>query len=232
MKQDTVQLILEQIRSGYDRISEKFFQTRKYFWRDLEWIRKYAKEGEKILDFGCGNGRLLELFRKENIQYTGIDISEKLIEQARKVYANESRTFLVVSPSLERVPFPDSFFNTVYTIAVFHHIPGKEKREEAARELFRITKNEGYIIVTVWNLWQPKYRKRIIHNWISKIIGRSSLDWNDCWIPFTDNKGNVFKRFHHAFTKKELGALFEKAGFSQEKLEEGRNIVFIGRKRA
>ena len=56
------------------------------------------------------------------------------------------------------------------------------------------------------------------------------LDWNDCYINFKDNQGNVFKRYHHAFTKRELKKLFQKAGFKMEKIINNRNIIFIGKK--
>jgi hypothetical protein len=51
-------------------------------------------------------------------------------------------------------------------------------------------------------------------------------------ISFTDNQGNKFQRFHHAFTKRELKRLFKDAGFKIERCEviDGRNIVLIGKK--
>lgn len=95
-------------------------------------------------------------------------------------------------------------------------------------------------------IWQRKYIKNIFKNWLSKIQAISGgstsireveppcaeLDWNDCMISFTDNQGNKFQRFHHAFTKKELKKLFKNAGFEIEKCEiiDGRNIVLVGRK--
>lgn len=239
MKKETVEKILNETEFGYDFMAGKFSETRKYFWRELEFIGDYAKDGDNILDFGCGNGRLLELFSGKNIRYYGTDVSENLINLARNKYSGE---FIKLDPSQTSLPFPDNFFNTAYAIAVFHHFPGKEYREAMAKELYRVTRTGGYVVITVWNLWpvrnasrsdagrQRKYIGRIIKNWQNKILRKSFLDWNDCYITFNDNQGNVFQRYHHAFTKKELARLFVEAGFKKEKIIVGKNLIFIGKK--
>jgi len=229
MKKEIADKILTETESGYDFISDKFSETRKYFWRDLEFIRNYAKNGDNILDFGCGNGRLLELFSGKNVDYFGVDTSSKLIEIAGQKYRGDNVKFQKVSSS-ESLPFPDNFFNVVYSVAVFHHFPGRGYREKMAKELFRITKPGGYAIITVWNLWQRKYIGRILKNWKNKILRKSPLDWNDCCITFKNNQGEVFSRYHHAFAKHEIIKIFTQAGFRKEAVKIGGNIVFIGKK--
>jgi ubiquinone/menaquinone biosynthesis C-methylase UbiE len=279
MKKETAEEILNETEIGYDLMADKFSETRKYFWRDLEFIGNWAKDGDRILDFGCGNGRLLELLVGKNIKYQGVDVSEKLIALAKNKYSSENLEFSKINPSQNRLAFNDDYFNAVYSIAVFHHFPGQAYREKMAKELFRITEPGGYIIITTWNLWpastredgslkrdrQKKYIKNIIKNWIDKLLGKSlsphqfqnrllnilslgdlrlflrtsilgknwcgdELDWNDCYITFKDNQGNVFKRYHHAFIAKELEKLFLEAGFKKEKIISGKNLIFIGRK--
>jgi len=231
MKKEIVKKILNETEEGYDSMSVKFSETRKYFWRGLEFIGDYTKDGDRILDFGCGNGRLLELIGGvQDMQYYGIDVSQKLIDIAEKRYPNQ--TFQKIDLLQTTLPVADDYFNTVYSIAVFHHFPSKKYREDVAKELYRVTKKDGRIIITVWNLYQKRYKKNILCNWKNKIFRKSNLDWNDCYISFTDNEGKKFQRFHHAFTKRELKKLFSSAGFEIEKCEtiNGRNIVLIGKK--
>lgn len=247
MKKETVEKILSETKHGYDMISRKFSQTRKHFWRNLEFIGDYAEDGGNVLDFGCGNGRLLELIKGRNVRYLGVDVSSQLIDDAAEHYAGPNIEFKKISHSQESLTLPSEFFNTVYSIAVFHHLPSKGYRENIAGELFRVTKTGGHIIVTVWNLWpvslwhifasasrgvQKKYYKNVWENWKNKIKGKSDLDWNDCRISFTDNEGKKFQRFHRAFTKRELRKLFQHSGFKTEKcyVVDGRNIIYIGKK--
>jgi ubiquinone/menaquinone biosynthesis C-methylase UbiE len=229
MKSDIVNKILNETEIGYDLMAEKFSQTRKFFWRGMEFIGDYAKDRDKILDYGCGNGRLLELFAGKNIEYSGADISQKLIDIAQSKYPNHD--FQKISGS-QKLPYPDDYFNGVYSIAVFHHVPSKQLKAEMANELYRITKPDGHIIITAWNIWQKPYFKNVLENWMKMIIGKSNLDWNDCYIAFTNNKGEVFNRYHHAFTRRELGKLFSQAGFEIERCDiiNSRNIVLIAKK--
>lgn len=235
MKKETVEKILAETEKGYDLISEKFSATRKGFWNGLDFILDFPENGDKVLDFGCGNGRLLGLLNRKNIDYFGVDISKKLINSARNSHLGKNAQFLKISSSQTSLPFEDNFFNVIYSIAVFHHIPSEKLRLEIARELFRTLKPGGVVVVTVWNLWQKKYLKslkRIIKNWFDKLVGKSELGWKDCRISFQDDQGRVFDRYHRAFSKNEFRELFSRAGFKVEKCEiiNGRNILIIGKK--
>lgn len=248
MKQEIVDKILKQTEQGYDLISGKFSQTRKHFWGNLEFIKDYTKRGDKVLDYGCGNGRLLELFVGRKVDYIGVDVSKKMLDIACEKHTNtgnsrEKISFQKISPSQISLPFKENYFNTVYAVAVFHHLPSQKLRLEIAKELYRNLKPNGHIVITVWNLWQKRYRKNIFKNWNNKLKKNlflriksgeflGDLDWNDCWINFTDNEGKKFKRFHHAFTKQGLKELFEQVGFKIEKCEiiNDWNIVLIGKK--
>lgn len=64
------------------------------------------------------------------------------------------------------------------------------------------------------------------------MIGESDLDWNGCYINFKNNIGEIFPRYHHAYTRKEIKNIFIRAGFQVEKCEMigGKNIVLIAEK--
>ena len=236
MKKEIAEKILQETEVGYDLISQKFSQTRKHFWRGLEFISDYCRENDNVLDFGCGNGRLLELLGEKKVQYCGVDVSQGLIDFAKQKYESENVKFFKLKTGtvseLSSEELEDNFFNAIFSIAVFHHFPSQQYRQEAARELYNKTKEDGHIVVTVWYLFQRRYFKNILKNWLEKLQGKSQLDWNDCQISFTDNQGKKFQRFHHAFTKRELRKLFQAAGFEIEKCEivGGRNILLVGRK--
>jgi len=230
MNKDLANKILIETEIGYNQMAKKFSETRKFFWRGMEFIGDYVKDGDRVLDYGSGNGRLLELFQDKKIEYFGVDPSQKLVDIASQKYSQGK--FIKLNPLQNTLAFNTENFNTIYSIAVFHHFPSGEYRKKVAEELYRVCQKDGQIIITVWNLFQRRYIKNIVDNWIDKLLNKNKLDWNDCYISFTDNAGNKFLRFHHAFTKRELKKLFEETGFETQmcKIINGRNIVYIGKK--
>jgi len=85
MDQQTQKNLLDLVKRNYEEIAEDFDATRKkYLWPELLKLADMVKNGDRVLDVGCGNGRLIEAFRNKKISYLGVDNSEKLIEAAQR----------------------------------------------------------------------------------------------------------------------------------------------------
>jgi ubiquinone/menaquinone biosynthesis C-methylase UbiE len=220
MKEKDTKIILSELEAGYDLIAEKFSGTRAFVWRDLNFLKDYVKLGDKILDFGCGNGRLAGFLEGNYLEYIGVDISHKLVDLARQRYHSEKTEFIKINSDSRKLPFKKNHFHIVFSIAVFHHFPSKEYVLKVAKELHRVLKPGGKIIVTAWNLWQKKYLK--YHQ-------RSNNDWTSARIPFKSGE-NTFDRYHHPFQIGELEELFAEVGFKTIKTKKGWNLLYIGGK--
>ena len=185
-------------------------------WPEMKFlVDDYIMAGEKILDLGCGNGRLFEFLKNKKVDYIGIDSSEKLIETAKKKFPKAK----FQRADALNLPFPNNFFDKIYSIAVLHHIPSEEFRLQFLREAKRVLKPEGLLILTVWKFHQPKELYLILRYTISKLIVKSKLDWKDIFEPW----GTKIKRYYHCFSKKELIRLVKKSGFRIKKSDIVRN---------
>jgi ubiquinone/menaquinone biosynthesis C-methylase UbiE len=228
MDREVALKILDDVRQSYDNIAEDFSRTRKSVWEEFKPLGQYAKDGDKILDLGCGNGRLVELFRGKNIEYTGIDNSQKLIEIARQKYSNVNFQFF----DGLKIPFPDNHFDVVYCIAVLHHIPGIDLRQEFLREARRVLKPGGKLILTTWYLWQKDTGWRLLFKYtLKKLIGKSRLDFFDLMEPW-----NKTERYFRNFRKDELKYLIKKCGFRIEDFlvlkrgSKNKNLLIVAKK--
>lgn len=229
MKEAYANELLKISRDGYDNVAKNFSETRNAFWNELSFLKSYLKNGDKILDIGCGNGRFFEQTNEVATKYTGIDSSSELIKLARGKYPDA--TFLTADALM--LPFEDFEFDIAFSFAVIHHIPSKKLRIKFLKETGRVIKNDGLFIFTAWDLWNKK-RSQIIKNSIKKMFGFSNLDFGDIMLGFFGKD----LRYLHAFTKRELRSLVKEAGLNLEKIEVVRrksgeqNYLVVCRKKA
>ena len=116
------------------------------YWEDVaKKMSEYykLKTNDKILDIGCGKGFLLYDFTKvvKGIDIHGCDISEYAIKNSKE----EIRDKLQIA-NATNLPYPDNYFDFVYSINTFHNLHNFEL-ELALKEMNRVSKNKKYICV-------------------------------------------------------------------------------------
>ena len=220
--------IREASRNFYDKATHSFSRTRNFWWNDLNFIKEYVSEKDEVLDFGCGNGRLLELLNKTNIDYTGVDISRNLLKIATQKYPAKKFIFIDTENVL---PFKNETFDKVFAIAVFHHFNPKMAKNTLS-EIKRVVKKDGIVVITAWYLWETKHKKFL---WRNFLTGRFTFLTN---VTFEDAE-NTYQRPCYFWRKSQLEKIIkqngfdvEKNGFSyDEKNNKKRNIYFICKKK-
>jgi len=212
MDKEYAKYLLKKTQEDYNLIAEDYARTRQFTW-DIKNLAEYVNSGEKILDLGCGNGRLLEILKGKRVNYIGLDNSQKLLEIAKKNYPDEK---FQVGDALN-LPFPENFFDKVFSIRVLPHIPSKEFQLQFLKEAKRVLKPRGNLILTGWYVYGLTVKKNfllMIENVFLKIIGKSKLDFGDALIPW----GKKVMRYYHYFTKRELKKLTEESGLKIKKI--------------
>jgi len=205
MRQKRAKEILEKNKEDWDVLADEFSQTRHNLWLEFDDLKSYVKEGDRVLDLGCGNGRLYNLFKDKRVEYTGVDASERLIEIAKKKFETiGTRPKFIVGDALN-LPFKDNEFNVIFAIAFLHHLPCAELRLKVLKKCYQSSRANSFFIVTVWNFYQPglirKYK-------IWKIL----FGFKNIFIPF-NAKDRKVERYYYAFTKRGLTKTVKRAGF-------------------
>lgn len=224
MNGKTAQKLLEKVQHDYDEIAESFDQTRQNEWEEFEIFLPYIKDDQHLADLGCGNGRFYEFIKKHRrIRYIGYDTSEKLLEIGKKKHPDG----FFMKKSLLDTCLENESMDIVSAIASLHHIPSKKLRAKAINEMHRILKKNGALLLTVWNLFQPKYKKYIWKGKLRHIFTGGKYDRRDTFIPW--GKSGI-KRYYYAFKPAELRKLLEENGFKILEEHTGNNITFICQK--
>jgi len=101
----------------------------------------------RVLDFGCGCGRVLRYFHEllGTGTYYGTDIDEEAITWCQS-HLSGVGTFLA-NQEWPPLPFEDGFFDFIFSISIFTHLP--EVMQFAwLEELRRVTRPGGYLLLT------------------------------------------------------------------------------------
>lgn len=111
-------------------------------------IKKYKNsENLKILDWGCGPGRVIrhlpDIFDKKNM-FFGTDYNENSIKWCSKNIDGVNFSTNELSPPLS---YNDNFFDVIYGISIFTHLSEKN-HYEWIKELHRVLNEDGVLILT------------------------------------------------------------------------------------
>jgi ubiquinone/menaquinone biosynthesis C-methylase UbiE len=126
--------------------AEKFCCEHEKKPKDREILYRFSQEvaGKKpIWDFGCGPGETTQYLRNLGLEISGLDISEKLIEQANLIHPGITfRKGNILDLEFEN----ESIAAVVAFYAIVHF--SQEQVEKAFREIFRVLQPGGVFLFT------------------------------------------------------------------------------------
>lgn len=137
----------DRIDATYDSVAELYADTFEDIGvreDELRWLVNQLGDASdfRVLDIGCGNGAFLSKLAPGIREAVGVDISEKMLEQAR--IRNKSNPHLsfqqIHGPQL---PFPDNSFDRVISVLSFRYLDW----DPIVKEILRVLKPGGEFLV-------------------------------------------------------------------------------------
>lgn len=138
-------------------------------------------ESKSVLNIGCAEP-IDELQFIEKVDcWFALDNNEKVLKAAeavtgRRLHPDLFAKLRFVSGDATGLPFADATFDIVTSFSAIEHIPDRKKRKMSIKEMARVVKKGGYVIVTVPNRWNAAW-----HLWSLRAMREGRTDFGYCY---------------------------------------------------
>jgi ubiquinone/menaquinone biosynthesis C-methylase UbiE len=163
-------ILSEPSKRGGGWSSEEFFESgRAEVTAVLEHAARLGRPDRRraALDFGCGAGRLTRALASHFDEAVGVDISARMVEEARRLNVDVPGCRFVVNTRPDLRSFEDGAFDLAYSSIVLQHLPSRGHVRTYLSELLRVVSPGGLLVfqlisyLPVRNRIQP--RRRLYH---------------------------------------------------------------------
>jgi ubiquinone/menaquinone biosynthesis C-methylase UbiE len=145
----------------YRKIDSVFFDASDHFSHAdgnnlpfSRFIEFEALKGKRVLEIGCGQGSHAELISRAGAQYTGIDITETAVRRTRKRFELNGLTGQIIQMDAEKMAFPDSSFDFVWSWGVIHH---SQNTKAIVEHIRRVLVPQGITKIMVYHKNSLRY---------------------------------------------------------------------------
>ncbi len=125
---------------------------------------------ERILDMGCGWGRVTVRFAQKLRYVIGMDISIEMLKLAKKRADEFGVFFHAVCADIAHLPFKENSFDKIYSTLVLIHVSKEDARKSVDQISTCLNKN-GIVHITLSNKFSIDALITIIGFWIYQILG-------------------------------------------------------------
>ena len=214
------------LKEVYNTIAEKYYLSRNKHRNDwihiINELQKYWKKEISILEFWCWWWRCIKYLNENlkwiKINYTWVDVSNKLLKYAKKDNPNDEFICEDICKYIQNIP--QEKYDLIIWIASFQHIENEDKRLFLMKNFYKVLKYWGKIIMTNRSFsdrFLSKYKYEIIKSIIKTIYTIWNHKRNDLFVPRKINWETLY-RFYHIFSIKELKLLCKESWFTIKKL--------------
>lgn len=180
---------------------------------DESFVLRHCPTPGRLIDLGCGTGRLLLAFAKRGYRVLGVDLSREMLSVARNKAAAEGVAVDLLQANLAELDcvadascdYAACLFSTLGMLT------GAAVRRQVVRHVFRVLRPGGRFVLHVhnrwFNAWDPEGRRWLVGSLLKSLRGNETA--GDREMPVHQGVAGLTL---HLFTRREAIRLVEDAG--------------------
>jgi len=138
-------------KAFYEQLGAGGLARRTTSEADAEIVATLAgliRRGSRVLDVGCGYGRVALPLARLGYRVDGIDVSPEMIEAARQAAREESLEVGLSLGSMTRLPSEDAAYDAVICLwSAFNELLDESEQRAATREMRRVLRPGGLLLI-------------------------------------------------------------------------------------
>jgi ubiquinone/menaquinone biosynthesis C-methylase UbiE len=164
------------VQQIYTQIAEEFDDSRYCVW---SFVKQFlSNKGDLYgIDIGCGNGKNMI-----HHNMVGIDSCKKFVDICKTKGKN------VLYGCCCELPFDDNVFDYSICISVLHHLSTHERRLGAVREMIRVVKPGGVMLLNMWSVENQEKR--------NFIQGDNFVSWSRRPQKYNENEESFLRYYY------------------------------------
>lgn len=150
----------------------------------IDLVMKDMPKNINILDYGCATGYISSYLAASGHRVTGVDISEEMLDTARKRKGNNPLGLEFVDAK-EASFYKDNYFDIIICLNTFEYM---DNPEAFLREAYRLLKNQGRLFISIPNTKSIFYHlQHKIYNINKKYTHIRIIDKILYYVPYQKN---------------------------------------------
>lgn len=146
---------IDQSDEDFDRTGGP--EVEKFVLSDPLLTRHRDLKSQRLLEIGCGIGRMSRHFARYFAEVHGTDVSGEMVRQARERLSDLPNVTFTETSGSDFAALPSDYFDLIFSVYVFQHVPLKEVVESNLRDASRVLRPGGLFKFQVNNVANPDY---------------------------------------------------------------------------
>lgn len=176
---------------------------------DVAFLVKLIGKKDKVLDLGCGYGRVSLALAAKGHDITGVDLSPGLIKEGRRRAKQLHLSVPLHIGSMLRTGLKNEHFDKVLCLwSTFNYLLTLKEQQKALNEMYRVLKQNGLAFIEVVDSEAKNIAKKLM----DEGIGTHKRVW-------AYDRGVVNKEFNYMHTRLSLAKLCRSSRFRKFKVQ-------------
>ena len=167
---------------SYSKTEDEFEESGRinvddFVAKDLDLIADGTDlKNMRILEIGCGVGRMTKYLGELFGEVYGVDVSEEMIRVGKNRLKSISNVHLYCNSGSDLSMFPDNYFDFALSYIVFQHIPEKEVIINYINETYRVLKPNKMFKFQVQGYLGEEYLKAEKDTWLGVSFSQEEME--------------------------------------------------------